>query len=492
MPRPANAAAWYRTYRPFGSQATLIAARLPIIGLGAIGCVALLGCGSLIKSGRVGMLAALLLIVNPLYRLHAHRAMSDVPCETFMLAALGLSLWGWRRLWIRGFDVAALLVTACNSGLCGGLSVLCKLNGFLGLMIVVGWSAIAWVAPGLSWARKTAVSVGSIVTILVALATVFALNPFLTARPGGPMSLDARAALLKQRSVAAIPRSGEVSPRELTDGHKGRYPNDALCTHAERTKVRRLQGVGRFGPFGPRVSKSTVRFDLGQDWGMVFYQVPLVLLGLLEAVRLGRAQFQTGQPPMAAALGVWILLAWLVVSVYLPMAWNRYLLPIQSGNALLAALAVSAIWDRLTSVRAFLRRPECWVFAILVASFAFFWHARDWNTASRLMLTYSLVDRGTIVITGLERQTGDRARFQGQDYSDKLPGFSLLAAAPYAAAKTFLRVPSHPLGGPALRYWDADYWITLGTSGVLTAATADPARRRWAEELGCHTTAHDA
>ena len=56
-----------------------------------------------------------------------------------------------------------------------------------------------------------------------------------------------------------------------------------------------------------------------------------------------------------------------------------------------------------------MRRPALGVFLILWASTAFFWHARDWNTASRLMLTYSLVDRGTIRIDGLESQTGDRA-----------------------------------------------------------------------------------
>ena len=49
-----------------------------------------------------------------------------------------------------------------------------------------------------------------------------------------------------------------------------------------------------------------------------------------------------------------------------------------------------------------MRRPVLGVFLILWASYAFFWHARDWNTASRLMLTYSLVDRGTIRIDGLE------------------------------------------------------------------------------------------
>src|SRR5262249_42780674 len=45
------------------------------------------------------------------------------------------------------------------------------------------------------------------------------------------------------------------------------------------------------------------------------------------------------------------------------------------------------------------------VFLISLGSYAFFWHSRDWNTGSRLMLTYAMVDRGTVAITGLERQT---------------------------------------------------------------------------------------
>jgi len=135
-------------------------------------------------------------------------------------------------------------------------------------------------------------------------------------------------------------------------------------------------------------------------------------------------------------------------------------------------------------VRASLGRSGCWVFAILLGSYAFFWHSRDWNTASRLMLTYAMVDRGTIVITGLEEQTHDRARFQGQYFSDKLPGFPLLATLPYAIAKRVFRLPAHPLNGYALPYWAADYWITLGTSGVMTAVTA-VLLMLWGRELGC-------
>ncbi len=116
-------------------------------------------------------------------------------------------------------------------------------------------------------------------------------------------------------------------------------------------------------------------------------------------------------------------------------------------------------------------RPAIGVFLILWASYAFFWHGRDWNTASRLMLTYAIVDRGTIRLDGLDDQTGDKARYKNHTYSDKLPGLSILAVPPYALAKLLLRLPDHPLGKAGFAYWPADYWVTLFTSGLATALT---------------------
>ena len=130
------------------------------------------------------------------------------------------------------------------------------------------------------------------------------------------------------------------------------------------------------------------------------------------------------------------------------------------------------------------RRPQVWVFFILLGSYAFFWHSRDWNTASRLMLTYALVDRGTITLDGLDDQTGDKARFRGHYYTDKLPGYSLLATGPYALAKVVGRLPDHPLNRRGFAYWPADYWTTLGTSGLLTALTG-ALLVGLARELGC-------
>jgi hypothetical protein len=118
-----------------------------------------------------------------------------------------------------------------------------------------------------------------------------------------------------------------------------------------------------------------------------------------------------------------------------------------------------------------LRRPEGWVFVILLASYAYFWQGRDWNSASRLMLTYALVDRGTLSIDGLDDQTHDIALYNDHYYSDKTPGFSLLAVAPYALAKVCLHLPDHPLDRRGFAHWPADYWVTLGTSGLFSALT---------------------
>jgi hypothetical protein len=129
-------------------------------------------------------------------------------------------------------------------------------------------------------------------------------------------------------------------------------------------------------------------------------------------------------------------------------------------------------------------RIDCLVFILLMGSYAFFWHSRDWNSASRLMLTYALVDRGTVCLDGLDRQTNDIAHYRGHYYCDKLPGFSLLATVPYGLCRLTLGLPPHPLGVPAMAHWPADYWVTLGTSGLSTALTA-LLLMRLARSLGC-------
>jgi 4-amino-4-deoxy-L-arabinose transferase-like glycosyltransferase len=358
MPRPIDTHLWYQSYRSFGPPATLTAARVPIILVGVLGCVAIFACGALVKDDRVGAIAAILLTINPLYRLHAHRAMSDVPCESFMLAALWLGLWAWRRAWSGRIGLVSWLLSLL-AGLAAGLALLSKFNGFLALMIIGVWSGAAVLTPGLSWPRKLTIATGAIMASIVALALFVALDPFLTARPTGPLPAELQAVPKRLRpnlraELQALSKLDlEQRFRKLVDhrfamsnGQKISMSHNALNDLGEKFKVFAVQGFGRFGPFGPSGSDSTVRYDLRQDWGLIVW-TPLVLIGLVQSLRFGREQFHAGEAPTAIALILWVAITWVVVTIYLPMAWDRYLLPPQSVNALLAALAISTIYDRL-------------------------------------------------------------------------------------------------------------------------------------------------
>jgi 4-amino-4-deoxy-L-arabinose transferase-like glycosyltransferase len=351
MPGPQEARNWYKNYAHFGTAATLTAARWPSLILGSLGCMALFGCGTLVKDSRLGAIAAILFMVNPLYSLHAHRAMSDVPCEAFVITALWLALWSWKWAWSDHSPITCIAISIL-SGIAAGLALQCKFNAFLALMIVAAWTLIGLIAPGIGGKRKIVIASGSIVMLVAALAVFLTLNPYLTARPRSVVSSQARQILNKsplQRFLFQVRHR-----MELSDDQQRTFPHDALHTLAERSEVVAVQGFGRFGPLGPSLSDSRVRFDLSQDFGVLLW-APLALIGLIESIGLGQSQWRVAAPPTGFALLVWAALAWLVVTAYLPMAWDRYLLPIQAVNALLTALGPTMVWERLVRIASTLR-----------------------------------------------------------------------------------------------------------------------------------------
>lgn len=122
------------------------------------------------------------------------------------------------------------------------------------------------------------------------------------------------------------------------------------------------------------------------------------------------------------------------------------------------------------------------LFIGLVLVYAGFEHSRDWNTASRLLLTYSIVQHRTVEVTAFVTRDGqlhDRTHTkdlaspdQRRFYCDKAPGQSFLGVIPYWICLRSGLTRPHPVGTDAVRFWPADYWVTLSTSGVLTAATS--------------------
>jgi len=94
-------------------------------------------------------------------------------------------------------------------------------------------------------------------------------------------------------------------------------------------------------------------------------------------------------------------------------------------------------------------------------------YATDWQDVSRLGLTQSILDRGSVPIDRFEAATGDKASFGGHWYSDKAPGISFLALVPFEGFRLFgVVVP--PKGANGVWYVTRGLWIMrLLTGGVF-------------------------
>jgi 4-amino-4-deoxy-L-arabinose transferase-like glycosyltransferase len=351
-PSPWNAIAWYEntSYR-WGTERELVIARLPSIVLGALGCVAIFAIGTILRDQETGGFAAFLLAINPLYSLHAHRAMSEASCEAFLLVAVALGLRAWKSLLSHG-PIAPNLLLLIAAGCSAGLSIVSKFNGILALLSLFGWICVALALPGMSRAAKLGLCVGTGGAFMTAWAVFVALNPFMTAHPAGrlPAQLRTIAELSAlQRFRFLVEHRSQVSSEQ-----QDMFAHNALHSLSDRAAVVLIQGFGRFGPLGPRKSDSPRRYDLRQDWGALLW-LPVVVVGVITAIRLGKQQLGQSQAPTGWALVVWSVLALLVVMVYLPMAWDRYQLPIQAPTALLAALPLASA---ATALRTRITRPS--------------------------------------------------------------------------------------------------------------------------------------
>ncbi len=335
-PGPAAAEAWYRdSSKTFVPPSALVAARWPTVSLGAAGCVAIYGLGVLAAGHRVGVLAALFLMINPLYRMHARRAMSDVPCEALMLLSLVVALWSWRELLAGRLGLGRWLA----AGLAG-------VTGGLAMIVLAAWVLLAIALPGVRRRRRLAVVVSALLSGVVAFTVFLALNPFLTAKPRGPLSRERQtvARMNLRERVGLLISYRMWSSRSQQDA----FRHNALLAPAEKIKAMAVQGFGRFGPLGPRGSDSTRRYDWAQDWGAVVWW-PCVIAGLAWAWERGRRQRTAEEPPTAWAILAEAAVACGVVTAILPMAWDRYYLSLQPATSLLAAGGLVAAYDRLAS-----------------------------------------------------------------------------------------------------------------------------------------------
>ncbi len=108
------------------------------------------------------------------------------------------------------------------------------------------------------------------------------------------------------------------------------------------------------------------------------------------------------------------------------------------------------------------------LFVLLFLSYAYFYQAGGWNQNSRFALVRAITNDWSLRIDPYQRNTGDKAIFEGHYYSDKAPGLSLLAAPIVEPARlVFMAAGGDPetFEGLAL----LSYLATALTVGLVTA-----------------------
>ncbi|MFM1802896.1 MAG: hypothetical protein RJA81_2248 [Planctomycetota bacterium] len=327
-PRPGPAAmrAWYQdTSKRFVSDDVLQHARLPVTLCGVVCVIATGFLANRWKGIWAGLLAMSMLVVNPLFRTHSRRAMADIPTEMgVVLALLILSSThqGWRKL----------LRSAFTGGVFLGLAASSKLNGLLASMVIAGWAL-------LSLRRNPSDFMKTIIAGILGAAFFIFLNPFFYASSEGlgePQFREIREMSLGQRLRFVMDHRISVSKEG-----QNLFPNDALRTIPEKLSVMVIQGFGRFSPLGPRHDDSRNRFDIRQDWACPIWLIT-VLSGALFALRDSSPNRKSGQ-----FLVLYGVIAVIVVGAFLPLAWNRYFLPIVIPSTILAAGSIVSILQKM-------------------------------------------------------------------------------------------------------------------------------------------------
>lgn len=281
-------------------QAVLRAGRrlVPLFSAAATTAVFLLTASAAGTAG--GLVAAVLFQLNPVVRHHGSRALSD-------MVMMALTLWAVWHL-VRRVAPAwtgprgRLLRRIGLFGVLTGLAAATKQNG--GIVGCVGMAALAlWTleqarSAGVAAALRRGV-LGAVVLATSAYGTYIAVNPKLHRAPIGGAVAQVRA-----------------WDKKFSE-HRGRRPERALTTMRARSGA--VADVLR-----------------GAHYGVLPMPHVMGLLTLTGAVLLafgagGPSRWRA--PPRVVLL--WAIVTSAIVTVWIPLAWDRYFLPIIAVHAVL-------------------------------------------------------------------------------------------------------------------------------------------------------------
>ncbi|MBN1687677.1 MAG: phospholipid carrier-dependent glycosyltransferase [Candidatus Omnitrophica bacterium] len=303
----------------------LLPVRRLMAGLGFSSCLILFGIGYALGGVRLGILAGLLLAWNPLVQNTCRRAMPDAALLFFLLASVAAIFLFYRRMIAGKFKEAFLFCVlhgvlsalAAGTKYSGGLSMIVLASFMVYLCLVIGLQSLFFKRDERlnreNGKLLLTVLTGFLLSGFFAFVCFVGLNPYLYHE-----TLEKLRYMIGYRHDIICFQQSEIGP--------------ALLSVSERL---------------PRV------------YWRIFYPPNYVVIGNLFKFPAELYLFVLGigclmwneikmlwhrwLPSEGAILLLWVIIAYGGISLWIPLDWDRYYLPIIPGVTLVVAFAIEAL-----------------------------------------------------------------------------------------------------------------------------------------------------
>lgn len=294
---------------------------------------------------RVAYPASFLLATHGVILLHIRRAYMEAALQLGSLLIILAAVWWVERLTRGGEGARRWLLPALVVGMASGLTLASKHSGAVPVVAAgLGVLIVAARLPGS--ARRQALG-GLAIAAALAVAVFLALNPAWWSDPIGRAGevLRLRAGLVAEQA-ALFP---DAAYRDLPARIGGLIAQVTIADPAY------YEVASWAGPLSEAIAAyeaspwTGIRYGQGAAGDMA--GAILLLLAVTGAVRLGQDWRTWAAAPMIA---LWALLTALFILAAVPLAWQRYVLPLLPVIILLAAGGLS--WSLTRLMRAIARR----------------------------------------------------------------------------------------------------------------------------------------
>lgn len=339
--------AWNVTDGHMPSDGLLLAARWSSAILAALSVPAMFGLGWLWRGRRAAYAASLILALHPVVLIQGRRAYMEGALLFFSVLAILIAVaWG-QRLTRPVISRRAMWGGALGLGVAAGLLVASKHSG-----AAVAAAAYGGVGLAILWQRfpmrRTLRLLAALATSgIVALAVFLALNPAWWSDPVARVGevLDLRQGLVTDQ-VAAFPES--VYPdtgarlggmlRELSVAPPVYFEAPWWAGYPELAAQIETYRASPWAGIQTGTNGLTTAIGVGLLLFTLMGCVPVA-----EALRRGQAA--------GWAIGLWALLNAAAILISIPLAWQRYAMPLYPVQAILAAAGFDWLAGRIATMR---------------------------------------------------------------------------------------------------------------------------------------------